>query len=51
MSDKGKNKVAGALMTGKIKYIHPKMRFVTVEFECKGNLIRECFAPEEVKAI
>lgn len=51
LSDKGKSKVAGAVMTGKIKYIHPKMRFVTIEFECRGGSIRESFPPEEVRVV
>lgn len=51
LSDKGKNKVAGAVMTGRIQYIHPEMRFVTIEFECRGGRIRESFPPEEVRVV
>ena len=51
LSDKGKSKVAGAVMTGRIKYIHPEMRFVTIEFECRGGSIRESFPPEEVRVV
>lgn len=30
-------------MTGIVVYIHPKGRFHTVEFNCRGNILRECF--------
>lgn len=36
-------------MTGKCVYIHPKGRFVTLEFPVLGGKLRECFRPEEVR--
>lgn len=37
--------------TGRIAYIHPKGRYVTVEFERHGKLLRESFFPDEIQVI
>ena len=34
--------------TGKCVYIHPKERFVTLEFPVRGGVLRECFRPGEI---
>lgn len=36
-------------MLGTIIWIHPKGRFVVLEFECLNGKGRECFRPEELR--
>ena len=36
-------------MTGRVSFVHPEGRFVLVEFETPGGLLRECFNPREVQ--
>lgn len=39
------------IRTGRVCYIHPKALYLTVEIETLGGVIRESFAPEDVKKI
>ena len=32
-------------LEGKVVYIHPKLRFYTLEFPCESSRIRESFCP------
>lgn len=36
------------VMKGKCIFVHPRGRFVTLEFPVKGGIIRECFRPDEL---
>ena len=36
-------------MTGRISYIHPEERFIIVDFETPGGILRESYKPMEVK--
>lgn len=42
---------SGRTRTGKISYIHPKARFVTVAIEGLGGIVKESFRPWEVTKI
>lgn len=35
--------------SGRIEYIHPQRRFVVVAFETDQGVVRESFAPSEIK--
>ena len=37
------------VMTGRISYIHPEERFIVVDFETPGGILRESFFPREVQ--
>lgn len=39
----------GKRLRGKIVYIHPRMRYITVELPCGRGVIRECFQPQDVQ--
>ena len=36
-------------MTGRVSYIHPEERFIMVDFETPGGILRESFNPKEVQ--
>lgn len=36
-------------MTGVVSYIHPEERFIMVDFETPGGVLRESFDPKEVQ--
>lgn len=36
-------------MTGRVSYIHPEERFVIIDFETPGGILRESFQPREVQ--
>ena len=45
----GASAVKPKIAVGKCVFIHPKGRFVTLEFPVRGGVIRECFRPDELK--
>lgn len=45
----GANAVKPRTTVGKCVFIHPRGRFVTLEFSVRGGIIRECFRPDEVR--
>lgn len=44
----GSGAIQPKLAAGKCVYIHPKGRFVTLEFPVRSGVLRECFRTEEV---
>lgn len=40
--------VGKVMKTGRVVYVHPKERFVTLAFKGEKGWARECFRPEEL---
>ena len=49
--DMDSSKAGRKVRTGRVVYIHPKSRYVMVEFEARGGTVRENFPMGEVWAV